>query len=221
MGATYDPDRRYGAVEAGYEHPVGRDPTLGVQGNIGKDLGPEGASAKPDWGVGVRGRVRFEDGGTVPPLPPNPNELPGGGDADGVTGLRRRQQASGGGGGGGGGRGGAGFSFDGGTGGTEGTGGVGGSATDGSGGSAAAGVGGDDGGRHGGWQGPAFCRGRRCPPARAGERTAVWRPRRGHQPDASPRRWRGRQCRSDRSGPFDRPVARRGSGDRRAQPAAV
>ena len=149
LGATYDPNSRYGAVEGGYEHPVGRDTTLGVYGNIGKDLGPEGASAKPNWGVGVRGRVRFDDGGTVPPLPPNPNELPGGGDADGVTGLRRRQQASGGGGGGGGGgRGGAGFSFDGGTGGTEGTGGVGGSATDGSGGSAAAGVGGDDGGTY-------------------------------------------------------------------------
>lgn len=65
LGANYDPNSRYGTAEAGYEHPVGRNTTLGVQGNIGKDLGPEGASARPDWGVGVRGRIKFNNGGRV------------------------------------------------------------------------------------------------------------------------------------------------------------
>ena len=130
LGATYDPTSRYGAVEGGYEHPVGRDTTLGVYGNVGKDLGPEGASARPEWGVGVRGRVRFDEGGLV--------------------GKRQREQASGidpvf---GGGGGAGGGGVPDFGGGDGSAGTGGVGGSATDGSGGSAAAGVGGDDGGTY-------------------------------------------------------------------------
>jgi hypothetical protein len=149
LGLNYDPSSKYGSVEGGYEHPVGRDTTLGVYGNIGKDLGPEGASAKPEWGVGVRGRVRFADGGEVPgmALPPPPNQLPGGGDDTGMTGVRKREESGGGGGGRGAGGGFGGFDFGGGDG-SAGTGGVGGSADDGSGGSAAAGVGGDDGGTY-------------------------------------------------------------------------
>lgn len=65
LGANYDPNGRYGTAEAGYEHPVGRDTTIGIRGDIGKDLGPEGASAKPNWGVGVRGRIKFNNGGRV------------------------------------------------------------------------------------------------------------------------------------------------------------
>jgi hypothetical protein len=71
VGANYDLSDRYGVVEGGYEHPVGRNTTLGIQGNIGKDLGPEGAGARPNWGVGVRGRVNFQEGGAVDePTPP-------------------------------------------------------------------------------------------------------------------------------------------------------
>jgi hypothetical protein len=63
LGANFDPSSRYGVLEGGYERPFGRNVTLGIHGNVGKDLGPEGASARPNWGVGLRGRVRFARGG--------------------------------------------------------------------------------------------------------------------------------------------------------------
>ena len=65
LGATYDPSSRYGAVEGGYEHDISPRTTLGIRGHVGKDLGPEGAGTKADWGVGVRGRIKFAEGGTV------------------------------------------------------------------------------------------------------------------------------------------------------------
>ena len=65
VGGMYNPTDKTVQAEAGYEHPVGRNTTLGIQGDFNKYVGPGGDQSKPDWGVGVRGRIKFRDGGTV------------------------------------------------------------------------------------------------------------------------------------------------------------
>jgi hypothetical protein len=76
IGGNYDPNSQYMTAEAGYEHPVGRSGRIGVQGNYGKNVGPDGASAKPDWGVGIRGKFRFNRGGQVPRFDDGGNTTP-------------------------------------------------------------------------------------------------------------------------------------------------
>jgi hypothetical protein len=64
-GAYYDPRDQVLSAEGGIEHKFGKRTTLGVEGNYQKFIGPGGEHEKPNWGVGVRGRIKFAGGGKV------------------------------------------------------------------------------------------------------------------------------------------------------------